>query len=580
MRIGGFLVALGACCVASSGYAAEVTTIPKIQGLGHVSPLDGKVVRFEGVVTQIRDKTFFVQDPIGDGNHLTSDGILVRREPVGLQIGDVVRVEGSVEEQSGGFGEFSTTTVTRSIFTKIGSGAIPTPVTIGASGRKPPTEVIVSATGSFDPERSGADFFETLEGMLVTIAEPIVVGPLAKKSNAFYVVADRGANATGMNSLGGITATPGDANPERIRVQIGKPFVPANFLVSVGDQFSRLGGVVITDGGSYGIQLQSHAEYVPKVWQFPPVETQPSADVLTIASYNVENLDAKVEEPAKVPSTDDVDDDVGAKKFAAVADHIVKLLGAPDVVALQEVQDDDGGELSDEVGAEKTLRTLTDAISAAGGPAYQAVSLNPVDDAEGGQPGGNIRLAYLVNPQRAVVDANLAKRIGDPSFERTRLPLALPLKFHGTEVMIINVHFSSKSGSDPLYGTIQPPKDSTGLIRIGQARAVREFIRSLPADGRRSVVIVGDFNTFWYEEPLLLLTGGMPDLRNMALDNEPLDRVSYTFQGNSQSLDHALVLLGEGQSAEMRTLHVNSVLPEEKQISDHDPKLLSITFKR
>ena len=65
----------------------------------------------------------------------------------------------------------------------------------------------------------------------------------------------------------------------------------------------------------------------------------------------------------------------------------------------------------------------------------------------------------------------------------------------------------------------------------------------------------------------------------MALDTKPLDRVSYTFQGNSQSLGHALVLLGEGQSARMRTLHINSVLPEEKQISDHDPKLLSITFQ-
>ncbi|OHV76814.1 hypothetical protein [Ensifer sp. LCM 4579] len=148
----------------------------------------------------------------------------------------------------------------------------------------------------------------------------------------------------------------------------------------------------------------------------------------------------------------------------------------------------------------------------------------------------------------------------------------------GTELLIINVHFSSKSGSDSLYGTNQPPRDGTLAVRIGQARAVREYIRGLSHDARRTILVVGDFNTFWYEEPILLLTGGVPAMRNLALDHSPVDRVSYTFEGNSQSLDHALVLLGEGQSASIKTLHVNSVLPGSKQVSDHDPKYLQIKF--
>ncbi|RVP48891.1 hypothetical protein [Sinorhizobium medicae] len=62
----------------------------------------------------------------------------------------------------------------------------------------------------------------------------------------------------------------------------------------------------------------------------------------------------------------------------------------------------------------------------------------------------------------------------------------------------------------------------------------------------------------------------------MAIDEPPLERVSYVFDGNSQSLDHVLVGLADGLSATMSTLHVNSVFPEEKQVSDHDPKYLRI----
>ncbi|MCA1367201.1 endonuclease/exonuclease/phosphatase family protein [Bradyrhizobium sp. BRP14] len=577
MHISHVLAAFLMVSTSAAASAAENLTIPQVQGRGHTSPYRDKLVRFEGVVTQLRDKTFFAQDTAGDGDDLTSDGILVRREPLDLAVGDVVRVEGFVEEQ-GGLGEFTTTTIAKSIYTKIGTGALPPAIVLGASGRRPPTEAVALPGEDFNPARSGADFFETIEGMLVTVAEPVVVGPTGEKSNAFFVVADKGSHATGMNSLGGITSTPGDFNPERIRVQVGKPFAPANFQVSTGDRFSSLTGAVITDAGAYGIQLNAAVGYVPKTWQFTSIGSEPATDVLTVASYNVENLDAKVEVLAKVPTKEDRDDDVGAGRFAAIADHLVRLMGSPDVVALQEVQDNDGGEFSDEVDATGTLTTLVQAITAAGGPAYVPVCLNPVDDAEGGQPGGNIRLAYLFNPQRVTADPLAALRIDDPAFARTRLPLVLPLKFRGTELLIINVHFSSKSGSDSLYGINQPPRDGTLAVRIGQARAVREYIRGLSHDPRRTILVVGDFNTFWYEEPILLLTGGVPAMRNLALDHSPVDRVSYTFEGNSQSLDHALVLLGEGQSATMKTLHVNSVLPESKQVSDHDPKYLQIKF--
>lgn len=515
-----------------------------------------------------------MQDPAGDGNDATSDGILVRRKPTGLAVGDHIKVEGFVDEQSRP-GQFSMTTIADPVHLKIGTGTAPAAIVIGASGLKVPTELIVSPPGEFDPLLSGGDFFERLEGMIVRIENPIVVGPTTDR-HAFYVVADNGTRATGMNSLGGITATPGDSNPERILVQIGKPLLPADFQVAVGDRFSGLTGAVITDNAAYGLQLATAAGYSPKNWIEEPVPATMDEKVLTVASYNVENLDPWIEDASRLPP--DADSDNDGEKFKAIAKHVVTLLRSPDVVALQEVQDNDGGEYSDVVASDKTLDELTRAIAQAGGPAYRSATLDPVDDNEGGQPGGNIRVAYLYNPTRVTLVESAVKRIADPSFARTRLPLAAPFKFRGAEVLIINVHFSSKSGSDPLYGTVQPPRDGTAAVRVAQARAVREFIRRLAPDTNRTVVVMGDFNTYWYEEPLQLLTGGVPELKNLAMDQPPVERISYVFDGNSQSLDHALVLLGSGQSAVMKTLHVNSVLPVSKQVSDHDPKHMSITF--
>ena len=121
---------------------------------------------------------------------------------------------------------------------------------------------------------------------------------------------------------------------------------------------------------------------------------------------------------------------------------------------------------------------------------------------EGGEPGGNIRVAILYKSDRVTPDASRVTRIDDPSFASTRLPLAVPFEFRGKEVLVIDVHLSSKGGSDPLYGTVQPPADSTIGARSRQARAIRQFFQSLPADPNRVTVLLGDFNTLFDEEPL------------------------------------------------------------------------------
>ncbi len=103
-----------------------------------------------------------------------------------------------------------------------------------------------------------------------------------------------------------------------------------------------------------------------------------------MATYNVENL---------APGDPQA-------KFDRLGEAIVTHLATPDVVNLEEIQDNTGATDDGVVAADQTLQKFTDAIVAKGGPRYQWRSIDPVNDEDGGQPGGNIRVAFLFNPAR------------------------------------------------------------------------------------------------------------------------------------------------------------------------------------
>lgn len=82
--------------------------------------------------------------------------------------------------------------------------------------------------------------------------------------------------------------------------------------------------------------------------------------------------------------------------IADVANHIANYLKTPDLIFVQEIQDDSGPTSDGTVSANVTLKNLVDAISkASGGVTYDFINIPPVDGQDGGQPGGNIRVAYL-----------------------------------------------------------------------------------------------------------------------------------------------------------------------------------------
>jgi predicted extracellular nuclease len=597
-----------------------LTPIYAIQGTTHTSPLVDDVVTTTGVVIAVDtngSRGFYIQDPTGDGDAATSDGLFVFLPSGTLPtVGHTVQVTGTVSEffPSTTIGTLSTTEL-GFVSSIIDLGVASTPITptlIGPNGLLPPTE-------SFIP---GSNFFERMEGMLVTVENPFVVGPTSDFGEIFTVVDNNtnpndGFNATGQIDRGNLLLTPGtpdfgdnnssggDFNPERVQIDDDNGVLPGFVSpdVDVGGRLNNVTGVLNYDFGNY--QVVATQPYT--VAQASPLTPEDGAlngdaDHLLVASYNAENLDP----------TD------GATRFTTIAQQILNELNAPDIVALQEIQDNDGAGNSTITSADQTLGMLVNAINAAApaGVHYDFID-NPFigDDSNGGEPGGNIRTAYLYRTDRVdFVEGSLrtvaadGTAISDPSgntdqqdnpdnpFYTSRPPLVATFTFNGEDVTIVNNHFTSRGGSAPLFGSDQPPFAAGEVQRAGQAQAVNNFVDGILAgDANANVIVAGDLNEYPFEEPMRVLRGtasitnydvpaddpffavaeyipGGTEMLSDLLDLLPPDQqYDYVFEGNSQTLDHLLVTLGLTDGAQFDVVRINSEFAD--QTSDHDPLL-------
>ena len=482
---------------------------------------------------------------------------------------------------------------------------LPTPVLIGAGGRIPPSEIINTGFDltNFDPTTDGIDFFESLESMRVTAQSALAIVGTNQFSEIFTVV-DNGANASGISQRGTLNISPNDFNPEKVQVDEDSGVFNFNFpSVVAGAQLGNVTGVISYSFGNF--EILPTEDFTPNITssglQPESSSLSPGPDQLTIAAYNVLNLDPKVENISLVDDQDEdeIDDDLGDGRFDAIAAQIVNNLNSPDIIGLQEVQDNDGAEITAVTAADVTLQTLIDRIVAAGGPTYAFIDnpeVLPIPDAvnterpTGGQPGGNIRTAFLYNPARVSVGTVTALAMaedsdnpGTPFFE-ARIPLAAEFIFNGNTFTVVNNHFSSKGGSAPILGVEQPFDQRQEEVAVNgglderqdQSAVVQTFVADLlSADSDANIAVIGDLNEFEFVSPVTALES--VGLTNLINDLPPNERYSFIFQGNSQQLDHILVsnnLLG----AAVDVVHVNSEFPAtDSRASDHDPVLARVS---
>ncbi|HEY7010682.1 MAG TPA: endonuclease/exonuclease/phosphatase family protein, partial [Jatrophihabitantaceae bacterium] len=581
--------------------------IHDIQGTSWLSPHNGETVsNVPGVVTAVRSsgssQGYWIQDPQPDDNPATSEGIFVFTGSAGsaVAVGDSVLVSGKVNDfYPLSSGETVATTSNLSV-TEIGSAtaivlscdnALPAPLVLGPT-TVPDTYAPDLGGGNIEttgihPDRSALDFYESIEGMRVEVDNARVVGP----SNSFgeqYVTTKPNQAATyrgGTELLGENQAPSGrleiaTANGAALDLDVGDVLQGA----TVGAiDWSNFGGYVL-EASTLGTIQHNHLA--------PVTATPGSAKQLSIATYNVENL---------APSDP-------ASKYTALATGVITNLATPDIVSLEEIQDNSGATDDGTVAADVTLGKLADAIVAAGGPRYAWREIDPVNDQDGGQPGGNIRVAFLYNParvsfvdtgaasvNRSITATQVVKSHGkaaftlspgridptNPVWTASRKPLVGQFEFRNKAVYVIADHFDSKLGDQNADGRYQYPAQSSAIQRAGQAQVEHDFVEKiLDVDKHAQVVVLGDLNDYQFSPALAALRTGTadgsgPSILTDLITTLPVDQqYTYVFDGVSQVLDHILVSPRVG-GVRYQVVHVNAEY--HNQVSDHDPQVVDIT---
>jgi predicted extracellular nuclease len=332
---------------ATSLAISSATTISEINGVKFLSPFNGQSVsNVSGIITAKGPDGLWLRSNMPDRDERTSESIYVfnRAFASNLTVGDSVVIGGRVTEYRSNKDFLYLTQIDRPTLAKrVSSGNKVEALVIGKDTRDPPTEQYSSLDGgdvfavpnnktlvstsnpSLEPRKYGLDFWESLTGELVTVKKPVAL----TKPNQFGDTWVAGNwKVTGRNDRDGLTMTDKDANPEAIL--IGSPLDGTKnpTTTKMGDDVGEITGIVTYAFGFYRILpttaykiTKSQKPALPKTTK---LESNGKCDGITFGAYNVENL---------APNS---------THHGTLADHIVKYLKSPDIIFVQEVQDDNG----------------------------------------------------------------------------------------------------------------------------------------------------------------------------------------------------------------------------------------------
>jgi uncharacterized protein len=391
----------------------------------------------------------------------------------------------------------------------------------------------------------------------------------------------------------------------------------------------------------YGVQAVSAAiaEGTSPAGNAPPSPARRDRE-FAVATYNVENLYDFRDDPfdgcdftgnTGCPGVRPPFDYVPASEeeyqtqLGNLADQIIKDLHGPDLILVQEAEDQDicavsgtslaCGAVDDADGAPDTLQELALRIRSAGGPAYAAaydrdgaddrgitaaflyrtdrVSLAPAtadDPVLGSAPTVSYRapgLAYNADVQNPkVLNADLPADVDtstgvDGSNVFTRAP----------QVGQFTVAAAPGSSDTFTVWAVSNHYSSTPDARIGQRREQAAYgaaIVTAIGTGAR-VVYGGDLNVFPRpDDPVQPVSDQLAPLYDAGLHNlwedlaadVPESAYSYVFEGQAQTLDHLFVSPAlRGDLVQMRAAHVNADWAANHDAdgsrgsSDHDPQV-------
>ncbi len=609
-----------------------ITAIHDIQGNGELSPVDGSLVMTEGVVTARRGNGFFLQstDAEVDADPATSEGIFVFTSvaPNMVAVGDRARVVATVDEFFGSSATPTTELVSPSVSVLASGIALPAAVELTAAQAAP---------GSLP------DTLERYEGMRVSVASGLVTAQTdgnineanatsSDSNSAFEFVVTgvpRPLREPGISILDPFPVPPAkqatipyfDANQERIKAF---PLVGTRVVADAGATVSGLAGVLTYFGDSW--ELLYDVANPPVVGTATATAvSDPGANDITVAGFNLLRFFDTVNDPAigepVLTST------AFANRLAKTGAAICDWVKAPDILGVVEVEN---------------LGTLTELANYINGNCASAPAYVPYL-MEGNDVGG-IDVGFLVSTRAVrtgvsrVEVLSVAQMGKDTQYgtsplgctpgavgctsallnDRPSLVMRAAVHFadgRNYPLTVIANHLRSLGGNDdPVDGRVR-------YKRAEQAMELATYVNGLQtANPGEKIVLVGDFNAFpfndGYVDSMGIITGNAapedqvieyraspvatPLVLGDELTADPAQRYSYVFEGNAQTLDHAVVneaLVNDPAvagltvehariNADFRVAHYGEFsLPYSTEnpplrVSDHDPVRLSINVVR
>ncbi|GAA6138882.1 hypothetical protein NBRC116583_26290 [Arenicella sp. 4NH20-0111] len=553
-----------------------MVSIREIQGDSLNSPYAGQPVVTRGVVTGIVRKGFFIQTPNKEWDGKGSDAIFVYSPDYTTTVGADVEVSGTcVDFLKDDDAKPVTQIHLESLKVNRLSGEKITPIEFTSELLKV-TNLTLSLT------------LNSMEGMLMTIKSgSTFIAP----SNAYgdYVLAlpeqlqeadvittdDGGVIVEGSNPLRWFPGFRVTRYDFARRVNLGSTLRtsvtgPLNYRV-----------------GAYQMAVSQDFEFDQNYVDITKSNLVPESDSITVMTLNCFNLDPHVESEKSVTNPrQDVDDDWGEGRFHTLAQAVALQANVPDIVALQEIQDNDGAELTEITAANETYELLIKTIEQLSGVEYHWVDVNPELGMDGGQPGGNIRNGFLYNPNRIELLAHSTRVLGkdNASYEDSRKPLVCEFIEKGTDnhLTIINVHLASKRHQSSIFSPSNPGVDGKLSVRTEQARVILEETIRIGQRGQ-DYYVTGDFNDGENSEPLRILVG--ESSHNLVFDLDPQERYDYNHRGKLQVLMHGVVSkeMHVKDRAEYEIIHGNELIgiepgTETDKPSDHAYVIAKISF--
>ena len=522
-----------------------IVTIPQIQGNGASSPMDGQTVTTTGVVTQLLNNGFYLQDPSGDGDAATSDGIYVfTGSAPTVAVGDSIRLSALVDEYTGGSVAAGTLTELKTIssLTVLSNGnPLPLPVDVDLLSRpnlEPLEGMRVRLHGGGAPLMVQQTNFVGTYGQLTIAAGGRTLNPtnvlrpsqaakdLGRDNRARSLILDDGSTLTNPNPT---------------------PYLSAiDNTVRAGDTFADVTGVIdfgpATASAAGAQSYKIHPEVRPVITRtnLRTAAPEPVGGNVRVASANVlnyfttftngSNTAGATGQGCTVGSTTTAGNCRGAddlNEFTRQRNKIVASLSAlnADVVGLMEMQNN----------GNFAVQNLVDALnSVVGAGTYAPV---PVPSAAGATGTDAIRVAMIYKPAKLSLSG---PTVADTDAVHNRPPLAQGfMAANGEKFAVVVNHFKSKScggasGANADQGDLQGCYNAD---RKAQANRLMAWLPTVSAN-IADVILLGDFNAYALEEPITLMKDGfgIVDLIAQFAEND----YSYVFDALAGRLDQAL----------------------------------------